>query len=71
MLRLGNTPALLVAALIAGAMGPAYPDDFGGVDPEGLNFQNRKGKIVPYQAKQLGKKIKEYLAKRDEQSGKE
>jgi len=42
-------------------------------DPEGLNFQNRKGKIVPYQAKQLGKKIKEYLAKRDddEQAGKE
>src|SRR5713101_6199318 len=31
MLRLGNARALLVAALIAGAMGPAYPDDFGGV----------------------------------------
>jgi hypothetical protein len=42
-------------------------------DPEGLNFQNRNGKIVPYQAKQLGKKIQEYLAKRDddEQTGKE
>ena len=33
-------------------------------DPEGLNFQNRKGKIVPYQAKQLGKKIQEFLEKR-------
>ena len=31
MLRLGNARALLVAALIAGAMGPAYPDDFPGV----------------------------------------
>jgi hypothetical protein len=41
-------------------------------DPEGLNFQNRKGKIVPYQAKQLGKKIQDYFAKRDEdeQAGK-
>lgn len=33
-------------------------------DPEGLNFQNHKGKIVPYQAKQLGNKIREYLDKR-------
>src|SRR6202163_835984 len=31
MLRLGNARALLIAALIAGAMGPAYPDDFPGV----------------------------------------
>ena len=31
MSGLGNARALLVAALIAGAMGPAYPDDFGGV----------------------------------------
>jgi len=39
-------------------------------DPEGLNFQDRKGKIVPYQAKQLGKKIQEFLDKRaaDEQA---
>jgi hypothetical protein len=31
MSRLGNARALLIAALIAGAMGPAYPDDFPGV----------------------------------------
>jgi len=33
-------------------------------EPEGLNFQNRNGKIVPYQGKQLQRKIEEYFAER-------
>jgi hypothetical protein len=41
-------------------------------DAEGLNFQNRKGKLVPYQGRQLRKRIEEYLAKSDDdQAGKE
>jgi hypothetical protein len=31
---------------------------------EGLNFQNRNGNIVPYQGKQLQRKIEEYFAER-------